>query len=105
MTTGTCRQCGGTTFHPGGGRPAALCDNCRGERPLYGGAFHEARALWAARIAAGGVLCLAPLCLEDDRHISPGQPWDLGHDPRGGIRGAEHMRCNRSAGGRARWGG
>lgn len=101
VTTGTCRNCGGPTFYPGGGRPAPLCPKCRGDGPDYGADFKQARAYWATRVALGGVLCLNPRCVMESREIKPGDDWDLGHDDRGGIRGCEHSRCNRSAGARS----
>lgn len=65
-------------------------------------AAHEAeRKRWAPHVAAGQANCHATRCLHRTRRIHPGQRWDLGHTPdRTTWTGPEHMRCNRSAGGR-----
>jgi hypothetical protein len=59
------------------------------------------RALWAKRIAAGGVVCARPGC---GRPILPGMLWDLGHHDwdRTQYRGPEHRICNRKAAGQKR---
>ncbi len=56
------------------------------------------RAQWAPKVATGTVKCWR--CGE---HITPTEPWDLGHDDtdRTKYRGPEHAnRCNRASAGR-----
>lgn len=68
----------------------------------YNAAYDRERQRWARRVARGGVHCHAPVCLEaSGRLILPHQPWDLGHDDERAVRGPEHARCNRSAGGKS----
>lgn len=78
---------------------ARRAEQQRGSRQQrgYGTAHDSLRARWAALVRAGDVRCWRCRQL-----IQPGEPWDLGHDDqdRDRYRGAEHARCNRSAGGR-----
>lgn len=74
-------------------------EKARGSRQQRGyGAEHDAlRKQWAPRVATGRVACWR--CRE---LIKPTETWDLGHDDndRTKYRGPEHLRCNRSAGGK-----
>lgn len=79
-------------------------EEARGSRQQrgYDAAYDRARQRWAPHVAACTVHCHADLCIEPSgRLILPHQPWDLGHDEQRRIRGPEHARCNRSAGGKA----
>lgn len=91
---------------------ARRCPDCasayeqrRGTRQArgYDAAYDRARARWKPKVEAGEVDCHALTCLEPIRRILPTALWDLGHDDndRSIIRGPEHRKCNRSAGGRA----
>lgn len=63
----------------------------------YGTAYKAARRGWAGVIARGEGTCHEPKCLRDSRIITPGEPWDLAHDPTGlRIIGPAHRLCNRS---------
>lgn len=63
----------------------------------YGYEHTQIRKAWADKLAAAGTLP----CARCNKPITRGQPWDLGHNPtRTGYTGPEHVRCNRSAGGR-----
>jgi hypothetical protein len=65
----------------------------------YGHYHRLARAKWQRIINRGEGVCHATLCLEPNRAIPPGTPWDLGHTPDGTrYNGPEHTRCNRSEG-------
>lgn len=65
----------------------------------YGTEFRKLRDWWAPRVAAGGVLCHEPVCLEPSREIRPGAAWDLAHDESGSlILGPAHAHCNRTEG-------
>lgn len=80
---------------------ARLTEVARGTRQArgYDAAHDRLRRRWAPRVARGVVDCWR--CGE---RITPGQPWDVGHDDvdRAITRGPEHAdRCNRAAGGRA----
>jgi hypothetical protein len=70
----------------------------------YDSAHEAERAKWAVKVEAGGVECARAAvgeCVEDSPLIDPDQPWDLGHtEDRKGWTGPEHVKCNRSAGGR-----
>ncbi|MEX0426891.1 hypothetical protein AB3X52_04595 [Nocardioides sp. DS6] len=68
--------------------------------------WRRARAAWAPVVAAGGVACRRCGAV-----LTPGEPWDLGHPEEAHGRAPltpellaacrpEHVRCNRSAGGR-----
>jgi predicted nucleic acid-binding Zn ribbon protein len=59
----------------------------------YGWDHQKLRAWWTPHVDAGLVDCWR--C---GRHITPGTPWDLGHDDhdRTTYRGPEHQQCNRS---------
>lgn len=100
-----CPTRGCPELTPGG--PCAACardqDRARGRRQTrgYDAAYDAARRRWRPRVQAGTVDCFAPTCLEPVRRIHPGALWDLGHDDARNIRGPEHRRCNRSAGGKA----
>ena len=66
----------------------------------YGTAHQRERAKWERRVATGTVTCWR--CIErgiphDQALITPGEPWDLGHndDDRNRYNGPEHRRCNR----------
>lgn len=67
---------------------------------------HQAkRRWWKPKVDRGEVDCHAILCLEEQdgrsRRIEPGSAWDLGHtQDRTTWTGPEHMRCNRSEGGK-----
>lgn len=68
----------------------------------YGRQHQQERSRLAPFVEAGEAWCTEPVCLEDDRWIEPGTPWDLAHDrANGGYHGPAHRRCNRSEG--ARW--
>jgi hypothetical protein len=64
----------------------------------YGWRHQKLRARLAPVVAAGGVMCAAPVCLMPSREIIPGTPWDLGHSDhdRSVYTGPEHRRCNRA---------
>lgn len=92
---GTARHC---TTH------ASERERARGTKQQrgYDAAYDRERRRWAPKVAACTVHCHAPNCLEPSgRLILPHQAWDLGHDDERRIRGPEHARCNRAAGGRA----
>jgi hypothetical protein len=60
------------------------------------------RKAWAPKVETGTVDCLALVCLMPTRRIHIGMAWDLGHTPdRKKWTGPEHVKCNRSAGGKA----
>ena len=89
---------------------ARHCGDCAGQYELkrgrrqargYDRDYDEARKRWEPKVAACSVHCHAPVCLMPARLILPGQDWDLGHDEQRNIRGPEHSKCNRSAGGKA----
>lgn len=76
-------------------------DQARGTRQArgYNRNYDRARRQWAPLVATGQVTCHR--C---HTPITPGTPWDLGHDDhdRTIIRGPEHAHtCNRAAAGRA----
>ena len=75
----------------------------RGRRQArgYDAEYDRERRRWQPKVDAGQVHCLAPVCLMPARWICPGTSWDLGHDDDRRIRGPEHRKCNRSAGGKA----
>jgi hypothetical protein len=65
--------------------------------PDYGHHHRTTRQHWAPIVAAGHATCWR--C---GRPITPGTPWDLGHndtDPTQ-YQGPEHTACNRAAGAR-----
>ena len=64
----------------------------------YGRDYRRARRTIAPMVANGKAVCWR--C---GQPITPGTPWDLGHDDhdRTTINGPEHATCNRSAGGHA----
>lgn len=64
----------------------------------YGYDHQKMRKAIAPSVRAGQAVC--PRC---GKPIRPGEAWDLGHtDDRTGYTGAEHVRCNRSAGAKKR---
>lgn len=66
----------------------------------YGTSHQRERKRWERRVASGDVMCArqGPKCI--GKPISPGQPWDLGHnDDRTAYSGPECVPCNRGAGG------
>ena len=77
----------------------------RFDRQRYNRRHKAIRRMWARLVAQGGVRChRGAECLFADGEqgglIRPDEPWDLGHDAAGEIRGPEHRRCNRAT---ARW--
>jgi hypothetical protein len=70
---------------PGGGRV----------KRKYDRRHKRIRAIWAKRVAAGGVICARPECGEP---IEPWEKWHLDHDdsdPTGRTYiGASHAGCN-----------
>ena len=78
-------------------------ERARGTRQQrgYDAAYDAARRKWKPQVEAGLVDCHAPTCLMTIRRIMLGAAWDLGHDDDRHIRGPEHRRCNRAAGGKA----
>jgi hypothetical protein len=82
---------------------AGAYERRRGTRQTrgYDAAYDRARAWWKPKVERGEVDCHAPACLLPTRRIHLGAEWDLGHDDQRRIRGPEHQRCNRSAGGKA----
>jgi hypothetical protein len=59
------------------------------------------RARLTPIIDAGDGYCTEPICIEPDRWIPPGTPWDLAHaNQPDEYRGPAHAKCNRSEGGR-----
>ncbi len=66
----------------------------------YGSEHRAERERWRPLVKAGEAQCAAIACLKPNRHIAPGDAWDLDHnDDRTGYRGPAHAGCNRSAGG------
>jgi hypothetical protein len=65
----------------------------------YGRHHRELRKRLAPLVASGQAICAR--C---GRPITPGEPWDLGHDDRDRSRysGPEHARCNRATSSRRR---
>jgi hypothetical protein len=65
----------------------------------YDTAHDELRRHWARWINGGNLAT----CWRCGTTINRSQPWDLGHDDedRTIYRGPEHLRCNRSAAGKA----
>ena len=62
-------------------------------------AAHDRERARLAPIVARGLT----RCARCGQTITPGEPWDLGHnDDRTGWTGPEHASCNRSAGARTR---
>jgi hypothetical protein len=63
----------------------------------YDALHRRRRAIAAVKVAKGEVVCRR--C---GLPISPGEPWDLGHDDEDpkGRQQPEHRYCNRSAAGR-----
>jgi hypothetical protein len=60
----------------------------------YGTPHKQLRADWKTRIDRGEiVICAKPSC---GKPITPGQPFDLGHDENRIHRGPEHQACNRA---------
>ena len=81
---------------------ARAAERARGTRQQrgYNATYDRARAWWKPRVETGLIDCHAPTCLMPIRRILIGAAWDLGHDDRRVIRGPEHEKCNRSAGGK-----
>ena len=73
-----------------------------GPRRVYDTPQHKhERARWKRIVDYGDGYCAEYFCLERDRWIEPGTPWDLAHDrDTGGYLGAAHARCNRAEGAR-----
>ena len=84
-------------------RCSQQAEQARGSRQErgYDTDYDRERRRWATKVDAGQVHCFAPVCVMPARWICPGTPWDLGHDDQRRIRGPEHRRCNRVAGGKA----
>lgn len=61
-------------------------------KPQYGAAHQKQRREWKTKVDRGNVACYR--CGEP---ITPGTPWDLGHDDDDPTitRGPEHRKCNR----------
>lgn len=73
--------------------------NARGNTTArgYGPDHQAARRQWEPVVNAGNAWCTETTCLEPDRHITPGTPWDLAHnEDRTGYKGPAHQRCNRA---------
>lgn len=69
----------------------------------YGHQHQAERRGWAPTVEAGEAWCAEVICLEPDRWIEPGTPWDLAHNrDTGGYLGPAHERCNRAEGARYR---
>jgi hypothetical protein len=99
----TCVKCG---LRPAASsRGKAVCSSCR-YRPTrndkrrgttsergYGREHVRLRAWWKVKVDRGSVSCAR--C---GLPITPGTPWDLGHDDddRSRYTGPEHARCNRA---------
>jgi hypothetical protein len=100
-----CAQPGCPTLVISGKCPVhrRMADKRRGSRQDrgYDADYDRERRRWAPKVEAGQTHCHAIVCVMPARWICPGTPWDLGHDDQRRIRGPEHMRCNRSAGGKA----
>jgi hypothetical protein len=79
------------------------CGNCQPAQQTtaqrgYGTSHQAERARWKPVVDAGQAYCAETVCLERDRYIPPGTPWDLAHAPGGGYLGPAHQSCNRSEG-------
>lgn len=105
-----CRTCG-EPFPPKSKAHVYCSDDCREyvrhRRPRdtegrrYDREHTAVRARWRPLVDAGQAYCAEIECLEDDRWIPPGTPWDLAHDHQnGGYLGPAHPRCNRTEGAR-----
>lgn len=76
------------------------CSRCQPPKPPtaargYGPDHKAERARWKPIVDAGQAACMETICLQPDRWIAPGEPWDLAHGPgQQGYRGAAHRRCN-----------
>lgn len=61
----------------------------------YGRRHRRIRAIWAKRVAKGGVICARPEC---GKPIEPWQMWHLDHDDADPTHrtylGASHASCN-----------
>lgn len=70
----------------------------------YGATHQAVRRGLEPLVASGRAFCTEPICLEPDRRIKPGSPWDLAHNRSvpGTYHGPAHSRCNRAEGARFR---
>lgn len=77
-------------------------ERARGSREERGyGAEHQQRRYVLERARRRGLQMVCAKCSEP---ISEDQPWHLGHtDDRSNWTGPEHVLCNLSAAGHARW--
>lgn len=65
----------------------------------YNQAHRRERQRLTPIVNAGHAYCTQPTCIEPNRWIKPGTPWDLAHNrTTGGWHGPAHARCNRSEG-------
>jgi hypothetical protein len=65
---------------------------------LYSGTHPKVREILRPIVEAGQAYCAEVECVEGDRWIAPGTPWDLAHGPSGQLAGPAHRKCNRRDG-------